>query len=130
MRIRIFFFIHWELIEYEKEKWIFAKTYSNVAGKSNTYYGGYYKSYYSFTDDGHVQSLPDTEWKIKDKDGNHFPVFLYIISIPNFREYERYSRKEISFFDVLANVSALASTMFDLMSLAYWFLYSKNLWQL
>ena len=55
----------------------------------------------------------------KNKDGNHFPVFLYIISIPNFREYERYSRKEISFFDVLANVSALASTMFDLMSLAY-----------
>ena len=65
------YFIDWELIEYEEEKGIFAKTYSNVAGKSNTYYGGYYKSYHAFTDDGHVQRLPDTEWRIKDKDGNH-----------------------------------------------------------
>ena len=120
------YFIDWELIEYEEEKGIFAKTYSNVAGKSNTYYGGYYKSYHAFTDDGHVQRLPDTEWRIKDKDGNHFAVFLYIISMPNIREYERYSRKEISFLDVLANVTALASTVLDLMALAYGFLYSQN----
>ena len=58
-----------------KRKRNFSKTYSNVAGKSNTYYGGYYKSHYAFTDDGHIQRLPDTEWKIKDKDGNHFAVF-------------------------------------------------------
>ena len=41
-------------------------------------------------------------------------------------EYERYSRKKISFLDVLADVSALASTVLDLMSLAYGFLYSQN----
>ena len=46
--------------------------------------------------------------------------------MPNIREYERYSRKEISFLDVLANVTALASTVLDLMALAYGFLYSQN----
>ena len=120
------YFIDWELIEYEEEKGIFSKTYSNVVGKSNTYYGGYFKSYHAFTDDGHIQRLPDTEWKIKDKDGNHFAVFLYLIFRPNLEEYERYSRKKISFLDVLADVSALASTVLDLMSLAYGFLYSQN----
>ena len=120
------YFIEWELIEYEEEKGIFAKTYSNVAGKSNTYYGGYYKSYNVFTDDGHVQRLPDTDWKIKDKDGNHFAVLLYVFLMPNYKEYERYSRKKISFLDVLADISALASTVLDLMGLAYGFLYSQN----
>ena len=120
------YFIEWELIEYEEEKGVFVKTYSNVAGKSNTYYGGYYKSYHAFTDDGHVQRLPDTEWKIKDKDGNHFAVLLYVILLRNYKEYERYSRKKISFLDVLADISALASTVLDLMGLAYGFLYSQN----
>ena len=41
-------------------------------------------------------------------------------------QYEKYTRKKISFLDILANVSALASSVLNLMSLAYRFLYERN----
>ena len=41
-------------------------------------------------------------------------------------QYEKYTRKKISFLDILANVSALASSVLNLMSLAYKFLYERN----
>ena len=116
----------WQLIEYEEEKGIFGKTYSKVSGKSNTYYGGDYRSWHVFTDDGHVRAFPDNNWRIKDENGNNFIVLLYFESFPNYYQYERYTRKEISFLDVLANVFALASTVLNLMGLSYGFLYSQN----
>ena len=64
--------------------------------------------------------------RIKDLNGNHFTLLLYLATYGNPREYERYSRKKISFLDVLADVSALASTVLDLMALAYGFLYEEN----
>ena len=91
------YYYNWQLIEYKEEKGIFGKTYSKVSGKSNTYYGGDYRSWQSFTDDGHIRTLPDNIWKIKDEYGNHFIVLLYFESIPNYAQYERYTRKEISF---------------------------------
>ena len=53
-------------------------------------------------------------------------MLLYLEIFANTNEYERYSRKKISFLDVLADVSALASTVLNLMALAYGFLYSQN----
>ena len=120
------YFYNWKLIEYEEEEGIFEKTYSEMAGKSSTYYGGDYRSWQVFTDDGHVRNLPNTLWQIKDEDGNHFIILLYFESFPDYTEYERYTRKEISFLDVLADVTALASSVLDLMALAYGFLYSQN----
>ena len=119
-------YLNWELIEYEEEKGIFAKTYNHMVGNSQTYYGGYYKSKETFTDDGHVKNIPETDMRIKDLNGNHFTLLLYLATYGNPREYERYSRKKISFLDVLADVSALASTVLDLMALAYGFLYEEN----
>ena len=119
-------FLNWQLIEYEEQKGIFGKTYDNMVGKSNIYYAGYYKSQKTYTDDGHVGELPDNDWEIKDLDGNHFKVLLYLESRPNLYEYERYSRKKISFLNVLASVAALGSTVLNLMSLAYGILYSEN----
>jgi len=119
-------FLNWQLIEYEEQKGIFGKTYDNMVGKSNIYYAGYYKSQNTYTDDGHVGELPDNDWEIKDLDGNHFKVLLYLESRPNLYEYERYSRKKISFLNVLASVAALGSTVLNLMSLAYGILYSEN----
>ena len=97
-----------------------------MVGNSQTYYGGYYKTKETFTDDGHVKNIPETDMRIKDLNGNHFTLLLYLQSFGNNREYERYSRKKISFLDVLADVSALASTVLDLMALAYGFLYEEN----
>ena len=119
-------YLNWELIEYEEEQGIFAKTYNHMVGNSQTYYGGYYKSKETFTDDGHVKNIPETDMRIKDLNGNHFTLLLYLATYGNPREYERYSRKKISFLDVLADVSALASTVLDLMALAYGFLYEEN----
>jgi len=120
-------YINWELVEYEEEQGIFGKTYDNMAGEnSNKYYGGYYKSKDIYTDDGHVKGLPENYWKIKDSNGNHFALLLYLESAPNMSEYEKYTRKKTSFLDVLADVSALASTVLNLMALAYRFLYERN----
>ena len=119
-------FLTWELIEYEEEIGIFEKTYNKILGNNNTYYGGSYKSKQIYTDDNHVKNLPENSWKIKDLNGNHFTLLLYFASNYNDIEYEKYTRKKISFLDVLADVSALASTVLDLMALAYGFLYEGN----
>ena len=119
-------YLNWEAIEYKEEKGIFGKTYNDIIGNKNTYYGGYYKSKSTYTDDGHLSALPDNFWKIKDLDGNHFKLLLCLESSPNYLDYERYSRKKISLLDALANVAALSSTVLNLMSLAYGILYSEN----
>ena len=41
-------------------------------GKSNTYYAGDYKTTETFTDDGHIRVLPQSNWNAKDPDGNSF----------------------------------------------------------
>ena len=120
----VYFF--WGLIKYEEEKGIFSKNYDNVVGNSNTYYAGNMKSKETYSDDGHMKTMPDNYWRIKDENGNHFILLLYLEVFPQPNEYERYSRKKISVLDILADVSALASTVLDLMALAYGFLYSQN----
>ena len=119
----VYFF--WGLIQYDEEKGIFSKTYDNMVGNTNTYYAGNIKSKETYTDDGHLRNLPNS-MNIKDEKGNHFIMLLYLDFIPDPTNYERYSRKKISVLDVLADVSALASTVLDLMALAYGFLYSQN----
>ena len=118
-------YLYWQAIKYEEEKGIFGKTYDNIMGNTNTYYAGNIKSRETFTDDGHMKNLPN-KMGIIDKNGNHFIMLLYLDIFSKTNEYERYSRKEIFFLDVLADVSALASTVLDLMALAYGFLYSQN----
>ena len=119
-------FLNWELIEYVEQKGVFGKTYDNLAGNNNAYYAGYYKSQEIYSDDGHVGDLPEKEWKIKDLEGNHFRLLLYLESHPNILDYEKYSRKKISFLDVLANVAALGTTVLNFMSLGYGVLFSGN----
>ena len=97
-----------------------------MVGNNYIYRGGYYKTKETYTDDGHAGELPDTKWKIKDLDGNHFKLLLYLESHLNYLDYERYTRKKISFLDTLANVAALGSTVLGLMSSVYAFLYSEN----
>ena len=119
-------YFFWGLIKYEEEKGIFSKTYDDMVGNTNTYYAGNIQSTVTYTDDGHVKSLPNNYWKIKDENGNHFIMLLYLQVFPKSEEYERYSRKKKSPLDILADISALASTVLDLMALAYGFLYSQN----
>ena len=119
-------YFYWQIIQYEEKKGIFSKTYDNMVGNKNTYYAGNIKSRATFTDDGHLNRMPSNYWRIKDENGNRFIMLLYLEIFANTNEYERYSRKKISFLDVLADVSALASTVLNLMALAYGFLYSQN----
>ena len=85
-----------------------------MVGNNYIYRSGYYKTKQIYTDDGHVGALPDTLWKIKDLNGNHFKVLLYLES------------HKISFLDTLASVAALGSIVFSLMSSVYAYLYSEN----
>ena len=119
-------FLNWELIEYREEKGVFGKTYSDMVGNNYIYRGGYYKTKDIYTDDGHVSELPDNNWMIKDLDGNHFKLLLYLESHLNYLDYERYTRKKLSFLDTLASVAALGSTVLHLMSSVYAVLYSEN----
>jgi len=60
-----------------------------MVGNNYIYRGGYYKTKEIYTDDGHAGELPDTKWKIKDLDGNHFKLLLYLESHLNYLDYER-----------------------------------------
>ena len=119
-------YLNWEMIEYQEERGIFKKTFDDTVGINNTYYGGYYKSKDTFTDDGHLKVFPQTFWKVKDLNGNNFIMLLYLESIVQLKEYERYSRKAASVLGILANIASLSSTALNLMGLAYGFLYRAN----
>ena len=119
-------YLNWEIIEYEEEKGVFGKTFDNTMGKSNTYYAGDYKTKHTFTDDGHMRFLPQTYWNVKDPDGNSFILLLYLQSLPNYKEYEKYTRKKVSVLDILANIASLSSTALNLMGLVYGILYAEN----
>ena len=110
-------YLNWGAIEYEEELNIFFKTYNKIIGKETTYYGGEFKSMDTFTDDGHVSKLVNP---------NDFKVLLYLEIHPDYLQHDKYTRKKNSFLDVLADISALSSTVLDLMALAYGFLYSQN----
>ena len=118
--------LKWELIEYEEKKGILTKTYDDIVGNKYTYYAGDYKSQDTYVDDGHFSTMPDTEMKIKDLNGNHFKLLLSLESVPNKNEYEKYTRTKISILDALSNVAALGSSALNIISLVYGFLYSQN----
>ena len=118
-------YLNWEKIEYEEEKGIFGRTYDRITGNDNTYYGGEIKSVELYPDDGHMRKVPSTYF-VKDPEGNTYMMLLYLEMEVNSKEYDKYTRKAISFLDVLADISALASTALNLMALAYGFLYSEN----
>ena len=119
-------YLNWEVIEYEEEKGVFGKTLDNTLGIDNKYYAGDYKSITTFTDDGHMKTLPQTLWQMRDRRGNYFILLLYLKSIPVDNEYERYSRKKVSVLDILANIASLSSTALNLMGLVYGILYAEN----
>ena len=119
-------YLNWEVIEYEEEKGVFGKTLDNTLGIGNKYYAGDYKSITTFTDDGHMKTLPQTLWQMRDRRGNYFILLLYLKSIPVDNEYERYSRKKVSVLDILANIASLSSTALNLMGLVYGILYAEN----
>ena len=47
-------------------------------------------------------------------------------SLPNYKEYEKYTRKKVSVLDILANIASLSSTALNLMRLVYRILYAEN----
>jgi len=119
--------IEWKLIEYEESKGIFSKTFDDITGTSNIFWGSELDLVNTFTDDGHIKNSPSKYVKIKDQDGNHFIVLLDLFNHFNDQnDHYKYIRKEKSFLDVLSNISALGSTILSLLSLAHEFLYSQN----
>ena len=115
------YYLNWELIEYEEEKGVFSKNFDSITGKINTYYGGHFKSKQAFLDDGHVR-----EFKFRDKLGNRLMPLLYLEIQPNYYQHDKYTRKGKSLLYILADIAALGSTIFNLMTTAFGFLYSKN----
>jgi hypothetical protein len=109
-------YLKWGLIEYEEEKGIFAKNLDRILNKKNTYYGSDFKSKETFVDDGHVKDFMD---------GKYIVLLLLEIHLDE-SQYDRYTRKENSILDVLANICALSSTVLNLITLAYGVLYSQN----
>ncbi len=110
-------YLNWGLIEYEEEKGIFAKSFDRIRKKSNIFYGADFKSEKVFTDDGHVQNLY--------KEQGYRVLLLLEIHLDE-SQYDRYTRKENSILDVLANICALSSTVLNLITLGYGVLYSQN----
>lgn len=79
----------------KKKKNIFQKTFDKIRGKSNTYYGGDFKSMEFFTDDGHIREILSEENVI---------VLLYLEVHPIYSQHDKYTRKRNSFLDTLADI--------------------------
>lgn len=118
-------FLNWHMIEYQEQKGVFGKLYDNIMGKNSTYYGLEIDSHLTYTDDGHMRDFPTNGFRIKDEKGNHFIILLYLEHYL-LNDVIKYSRKAKSFLDVLTNICALGSTVLNLISLGYAFLYSKS----
>ena len=118
-------YLKWKIIEYQEQKGVFGKLFDNIRRKNNTYYGLQIDSAQICTDDGHMKELPSNYYKIKDEKGNHFIILLYLQNYL-LNEVDKYKRKAKSFLDVLTNICALGSTVFNLITLSYTFLYSKS----
>ena len=118
-------YLNWKLVEYEETQTAFTKIFYNIINKKQTHWGGELDSVETYTDDGHVKHLPSKEWKIKDEKGNLF-IMLLLLENHFLTDYDKYTRTQKSFIDVISNICALASTVFNLMGLAYGFLYSQN----
>jgi hypothetical protein len=118
-------YLNWKLIEYEDTQSAFSKIYTYINNKKKSHLGGDIDSVETYTDDGHVRVMPSKGWKIKDEKGNHFIALLYLENhfLP---DYDKYTRTEKSIVDVLSNICAISSTVFNLIGLAYRYLYSQN----
>ena len=121
------YFLNWKLIEYEEKKGIFGELFDKIAGKNNTYYGRQLSSTTIYTDDGHMRNLitNNPDWNLIDENGNHFILLLYMEHKFD-PDYDRYTRKAKSIFDSLADVFALSSTVKDILTLVYAFLFAQN----
>ena len=113
-------FLNWELIEYEEDKGIFFNTFDRIRGKENIFYGGDFKSMENFVDDGRVRFM------LQNQEINQEIILLFLEIHPNHLQHDKYTRNQVSFLNVLADISALSSTILDLISLVYGFLYSQN----
>ena len=110
-------YLTWNLIKYEETKGVFSKTFQDMSGNKNTFWGGDMDSVQTYTDDGHMKEMPTNYWKIKDQDGNHFIMLLYLENYFKY-DYDKYTRTAKSLLDVLSNFCALSSTILSLMSLS------------
>ena len=118
-------YLNWEVIKYIENKGVFSRVYDDIVGNNNTFYGMDIGSIQVYADDGHIRKFPSNFLKIKDENGNHFIVLLFLMNYINDNS-QIYTRKAKSFLDVLTNVCALGSTILNLMALALSFLFSKN----
>jgi len=114
-------YLYWQTIEYEEEKGIFFKYFDIVRGKENTYFGADFKSVETFSDDGFLRNRVHS---INYDDAAQ--CFYYLEIHPEPFQHDKYTRKATSLLDILADITALASTALDLMALAYDFCYSSN----
>ena len=119
-------YANWRIIQYEEKKGVFQKIYDKITGKKSTFYGTTLDSYKIMADDGHMKIFPDNNLKIKDKDGNHFILLLYLENYISLFDCDKYTRKAKSFLDALSNVFALGSTALHFFGLALSVFYSTN----
>ena len=118
-------YVKWKAIQYEEKRGVFLSIYDKIIGRNSTFYGIDMDTFKTLTDDNHMQNLPNDYWKIKDQNGNHFILLLYL---ENYLDYncDKYTRKAKSFLDALTNIFALGSTVLHFFGLALSVLFSTN----
>ena len=117
--------VSWKAIQYEEKRGVFLSIYDKIIGNNSTFYGMCMDTFKHYTNVDHVRNLTNNHWKIKDQNGNHFILLLYL---ENFLDdnCDKYTRKAKSFFDTLSNIFALGSTILHFFSLSLSVLFSTN----
>lgn len=114
----IYYSIGWETIEYHDQIGIFDKLFDKK--KKNKYIGGSFELYSSEIIDDFFKPSSKLE-KI-----NNWKLLSIISFRSNVEKTTKFSRKEKSLIDVIANICSLSLTIFQTLSIVFEKIYSKN----
>ena len=115
----------WEFFNYEEKKGVFSRMIDSLNNKPNIHTFGQIKNIKSLEISNNIDDTEDIEDIICDK-GECGKIILMLHIDNPFEGIHYYKRSSISFWDYLANIAALGTTIFNWLCKAFGLLYSRN----
>ena len=105
----------WKIIKYSEEH-----SFSGMLRSTDEYYGGFFSRTERF-------SIPGTKAPIKYIDGVPYQLTSFLGYNRNgFGNYDTYIRNKISIFNPIANICALVTTLYGVITFIFCLIYSRN----
>ena len=105
----------WKIIKYSEEH-----SFSGMLRSTDEYYGGFFSRTERF-------SIPGSKFPIVHIEGEPYQMTSILGYNRNgFGNYDMYTRNKISIFDPIANICALVTTLYGIITFIFYLIYSRN----